>query len=98
MAVKRRNHWISTSSPRKRRRLVDRICCEICDDLFLSQSELRSHQYDRHKGNQWRCDHCCLELKFSRSDSGKYTHDCERKQLQNERLSPKTHAIKEKYR
>lgn len=98
MAIKRRNHWLSTSATRKRRRLIDRICCEICEDLFLSQGELKSHQFDRHKGNQWRCDHCGLELKFSRSDLGKYTHDCGNNPLVNERLSPKTPMVKEKIR
>ena len=89
MAVKRRNQWISTSVTEKRRRLTGRISCEICDSLFYSQTELRSHQYDKHKGNQWRCKMCGQEMKFSRSDLGKYTHPCESSQLWKKPPTPK---------
>ena len=88
MAIKRRNQWISTSVNEKRRRCNGRISCEICDSLFFSQTELRSHQYDKHKGNQWRCKMCGNEMKFSRSDFGRYIHPCEPKPSWKNQQSP----------
>ena len=98
MAVKRRVHWATGSTQRKRRQLIERICCEICYDSYSSQIALRSHQLDRHKGNEWRCDVCCLEMKFSSSDLGKYIHDCVKKHIEEEQFSPKFHNEQEKHR
>ena len=78
MAAKRRNLWNCTTDG-KRRRLVSHVSCEICDSTFITQCDLKIHQREKHDGNQWKCKICSLEMKFSRSDLGKYTHFCEKK-------------------
>ena len=87
MAAKRKNQWNSTTE-KKRKRLINDILCEICNCPFKTLNKLKFHQIDNHKGNQWRCSICTLEMKFSRSDLGRYTHFCESKVVHSKRSRP----------
>jgi transcription elongation factor Elf1 len=88
MAAKRQNQW-NCSTDGKRRRLVSYFSCEICDSTFLTQCDLKLHQRDKHDGKQWKCKICSLEMKFSRSDLGKYTHFCDKRLAKKRReLAP----------
>ena len=64
------------------------VLCEVCENAFKSSADLRRHQRDRHDGNQWKCKICELEMKYSRSDLGKYTHLCDKKIFLSQRTRP----------
>ena len=66
MAAKRRSQAISATDG-KRRRLITHFSCEICDSTFNTLRDIKNHRKDKHDGNQWKCNICDLEMKFSRS-------------------------------
>ncbi len=73
---------------REKKKVTTRcVLCEVCENAFKSSAHLRRHQRDRHDGKQWKCKICELEMKYSRSDLGKYTHLCDKKIF----LSRKSH-------
>ena len=87
MAAKRRSQAISATGG-KRRRLITHFSCEICDSTFNTLRDIKNHRKDKHDGNQWKCNICDLEMKFSRSDLGKYTHFCEKRLAKKSRQLP----------
>ena len=78
MVAKGHSQWNCTIGG-KRRRLVSTFSCEICDSTFKTQSDVKIHQRNKHGGNQWKCKICAIEMKYSRSDLGKYNHLCEKR-------------------
>ena len=64
------------------------VLCEVCENAFKSSADLGRHQRDRHDGKQWKCKICELEMKYSRSDLGKYTHLCDKKVLFSRKSRP----------